>query len=153
VPDDKGATFARIHDLHSTASFAAAAGEALAAFLASAEAGARYVFESHPLQSTVRVLAQLDATETSVLQFWSAYQDRLAAAEVALVYFTEADPRQALSDIMRARGPVWERYVIEACEQYPWMQGRGLCGRAGVLELIAHYQSLLDRLVASWRFQ
>jgi len=153
TPDAKGAAFARIHEVHSASSFAAAALAALAAFLASAEAGICYVFESHPLQSTVRVLAQLDASETAVLQFWSQVQDRLAAAEVALVYFSEPDPRQALGDIMRARGPVWERYMVEACDQYPWMQARGLSGRAGVFELIGQYQSLLERLVAAWRFE
>src|ERR1700744_714162 len=55
-PDQMGAAFADIHEAHSAESFAAAALGKLDAFLASAESGVLYVFESHPIQSTVRVL-------------------------------------------------------------------------------------------------
>ena len=58
-----GAAFADIHEQHSADSFATAALGRLDAFLTRAESGVLYVFESHPIQSTVRVLFQIDAPE------------------------------------------------------------------------------------------
>ena len=49
------------HKVHSAESFAAAALEKLEDFLASAEGGTPYVFQSHLTQSTVRVLLQCEA--------------------------------------------------------------------------------------------
>jgi hypothetical protein len=114
LPDEMGAAFADIHQIHSPCSFADAALEKLEAFLRAAEGDVRYVLESHPMQSTVRVLLQLDVTEAAIKQFWSAFQNRLCFAEPCLVYLQENDPRGALTDTVRARGPAWERYVIDA---------------------------------------
>jgi hypothetical protein len=86
---------------------------------------------------TVRL--QLDAAEVMVLKFWSELQDRLGSVELQLVYFQENDPQQALTDIMRARGPAWERYVVDAFNRYPWMKARGLSGVGGMLEMIGQY--------------
>ena len=62
VPDrGMGAAFGTIHEVHTADSFATMALEKLDAFLEEAGSDVRYVFESHPLQSTVRVLFQLDA--------------------------------------------------------------------------------------------
>ena len=152
VPDEKGAAFADIHEFHSAGSFATAALEKLEGFLASTEGGTCYVFESHPIQSTVRVLLQLDAPEVTVLKFWSELQERLASGEPLLVYFEESEPRQALTDIIRTRGSAWESYVVDAFNRYPWMKARGLSGIGGILEMIAQYSALTDRLVGSWRF-
>jgi hypothetical protein len=69
APDQIGAAFAGIHEKHSADSFPAAALGKLDAFLKSAETDVLYVFESHPIQSTVRVLFQLDAPQTTILQF------------------------------------------------------------------------------------
>src|SRR5215469_4175239 len=60
TPDQMGAAFAGIQEIYSADSFAAAALEKLASFLQGAEHDALYVFESHPIQSTVRVLFQLN---------------------------------------------------------------------------------------------
>ena len=60
-----------------------------------------YVFESHPIQSTVRVLFQLDAPQTTILQFWSDLQDRLAFVQPRLIYFQESNPLQAIKEIAR----------------------------------------------------
>jgi hypothetical protein len=152
VPDEKGAAFAHIHEVHSAASFAAAALERLSAFLESAEVGVTYVFESHPFQSTVRVLMQLDAPESLLMKFWSELQDRLKSADVRLLYFRENDPQQAFSDIMRVRGAAWKNYVVEAVNHYPWTKARGLSGIEGVLKVIEEYSMLINRLLASWRF-
>src|SRR5262245_57085201 len=152
VPDARGAAFADIHEFHSAGSFATAALETLEGFLTSAEGRTSYVFESHPIQSTVRVLLQLDAPETTILEFWSELQDILASGEPQLVYFEESEPRQALTDIIRTRGPAWESYVVDAFNRYPWMKARGLAGIGGILEMIAQYSALMDRLVGSWRF-
>ena len=152
VPDETGAAFPDIHVVHSAASFAAAALEKLSAFLASADVGVPYVFESHPFQSTVRVLMQLDAPEPVLMRFWSEFQDRLKSADVRLLYFRENDPRHALTDIMRVRGTAWENYVVEAVNHYPWTKARGLSGIEGVLKLIDYYSTLMDRLLALWRF-
>jgi hypothetical protein len=152
LPDEKGAAFADIHEIYSAETFAAAALVKLEVFLASTERGTPYIFESHPIQSTVRVLLQLDAAEVMVLKFWSELQDQLGSAELQLVYFQENDPQQALTDIMRARGPAWERYVVNAFNRYPWMKARGLSGVDGMLEMIGQYSALTDRLVALWRF-
>ena len=86
TPDRMGAAFADIHEIHSWGSFAAAALGKLESFLDTAGCDVLYVFESHPIQSTVRVLFQLDAPQTSILKFWSDLQDRLAfrAASVDL---------------------------------------------------------------------
>src|ERR1700761_2463586 len=78
-PDQMGAAFADIHEAHSAESFAAAALGKLDVFLASAESGVLYLFESHPIQSTVRVLFQLDAPEPAISRFWSDLQGRLAS--------------------------------------------------------------------------
>jgi hypothetical protein len=53
-PDRMGAAFADIHEIHSGDSFAAAALGRLGSFLESAGCDVLYVFESHPIQSTVR---------------------------------------------------------------------------------------------------
>jgi energy-coupling factor transporter ATP-binding protein EcfA2 len=92
APDQIGAAFAGIHEVHSAGSFAAAALERLESFLASAGNDVLYVFESHPIQSTVRVLFQLDAPQATILQFWSDLQDRLASVQPRLIYFHESDP-------------------------------------------------------------
>jgi hypothetical protein len=152
VPDEKGAAFAHIHEVHSVASFGAAALERMSAFLGSADVGVPFVFESHPFQSTVRVLMQLDAPEPVLMKFWSELQDRLKSADVRLLYFRENDPRQAFMDIMRVRGTAWENYVIDAFNHYPWTKARGLSGIEGALKVIDQYSMLIERLLASWRF-
>src|SRR5262245_15851381 len=68
-PDPMGAAFPKIHELHSVDSFAAAALDRLDTFLKTTEEGALYVFECHPIQSTVRVLLQLDASESTIERF------------------------------------------------------------------------------------
>ena len=152
VPDENGAAFAHIHEVHSAASFAAAALERLHAFLGSADDDVPYVFESHPFQSTVRVLMQLDAPEPVLMRFWSELQKRLECADVRLLYFRENDPRQAITDIMRVRGVAWQNYVVEAFNHYPWTKARGLSGIEAVFRVIDQYAMLIDRLLASWRF-
>jgi hypothetical protein len=145
--------FGAIHQLHTADSFAARALQKLDAFLEKAGSDVRYVFESHPLQSSaVRVLHQLDAPEPAILKFWSDLQDRLVAAEPWLLYFRESDPGQAMEAIFRARGSAWQAYVVEALSQSPWMRERGLSGVAGVLEMVRHYAAFIDQLVDSWRF-
>jgi hypothetical protein len=111
-----------------------------------------YVFESHPIQSTVRVLFQLNAPQTTILQFWSHLQDRLASVQPRLIYFHESDPLQAFKAINRTRGPAWEGYLVEAFEQSPWMRGRGLSGAEGAQQMIVGYADLVDRLAGLWRF-
>src|SRR5262245_38513787 len=76
IPDRMGAAFADIHEIHSWDSFAATALAKLESFLETVGCDALYVFESHPIQSTVRVLFQLDAPHTTIFQFWSDMQDR-----------------------------------------------------------------------------
>ena len=151
-PDDMGAAFANIHETHSVESFATAALDRLDAFLKTAEHGAPYVFESHPIQSTVRVLLQLDASESAIKEFWFNLQDRLSSVNPRLLYLRESDPRQALLEIIRKRGPAWETYIVEAFNQFPWMKSRGLSGIEGVGELFAQYSAAIDRLLATWRF-
>jgi hypothetical protein len=151
TPDQMGAAFANIHEIHSANSFAAAALERLDSFLESARRDVVYVFESHPIQSTVRVLFQLDAPQTAILQFWSDFQDRLALVQPRLICFQESNAL-ALKAIYRMRGPIWERYLIEAFEQTPWMRARGLSGVEGVDRLLVEYADLVDRLAGLWRF-
>jgi hypothetical protein len=152
APDQIGAAFAGIHEKHSADSFPAAALGKLDAFLKSAETDVLYVFESHPIQSTVRVLFQLDAPQTTILQFWSDLQDRMAFIQPRLIYFHERDPLQAFRQINRMRGPNWERYLTEAFEQSPWMRARSLSGVEGADQMIVAYASLVDRLADVWRF-
>ena len=111
-----------------------------------------YVFESHPIQSTVRVLFQLDAPQTTILQFWSDLQDRLAVVQPRLIYFLERNPLQALKEINRKRGPAWESYLVEAFEQSPWMQARALSGIEGADQMVVAYADLIDQLAELWRF-
>ena len=92
----------------------------LAAFLDTARSDERYVFESHPLQSTVRVLLQMDAPEPVILKFWFDLQDRLAPVEPWLMYFRESDPAQATEALFRKRGLAWQTYAVEALSQSPW---------------------------------
>jgi len=152
APDQIGAAFADIHAIHSADSFAAAALGRLDSFLESAGCDVLYVFESHPIQSTVRVLFQLDAPHTTILQFWSDLQDRLAFIQPRLIYFHERDPLQAFKQINRTRGSTWERYLIEAFEQSPWMRARALSGLEGGDRMIVAYADLVDRLADLWRF-
>jgi hypothetical protein len=152
VPDAVGAAFADIHRLHSAQSFAAAALEKLGAFLQTAEHDVLYVFESHPVQSTVRVLLQMDAPWATIATFWSQLQDSLAPLEPWLLYLRESDPRQAIANTFRARGADWERYVVEAFQQTPWMISRGLSGREGMLFMFVEYGQCMDRLLRLWRF-
>ena len=67
TPDRMGAAFADIHEIHSWDSFAAAALGKLESFLKTAGCDVLYVFESHPIQSTVRVLFQLAVRQTTIL--------------------------------------------------------------------------------------
>jgi hypothetical protein len=152
VPDERGAAFANIHEVHSVESFAAEALAKFEAFVETAEGDVKYVFESHPLQSTVRVLGQLDAPEARVMKFWSDLQDRLEFAKPRLVYFQESDPRQALIDIIRKRGPSWESYIVEAFNRFPWTKARNLSGVEAMLEAFGEYSALIDRLAASWQY-
>jgi len=146
APDRMGAAFADIHEMHSADSVAAAALGRLVSFLESAGCDVLYVFESHPIQSTVRVLFQLDAPQTTILQFWSDLQDRLALVQPRLIYFLESNPLQAMKEIFRMRGPTWESYLIEAFEQSPWMRARALCGVEGADQMLVEYADLIDQL-------
>jgi hypothetical protein len=152
APDRMGAAFADIHEIHSADSFAAAALGRLESFLESAGCDVLYVFESHPIQSTVRVLFQLDAPQTTILQFWSDLQDRLAFVQPRLIYFQESDPLQAIREIARMRGPTWESYLIETLKQSPWMQARALSGIEGADQMLVEYAELIDQLADLWRF-
>ena len=152
VPDERGAAFADIHEVHSIESFALTALAKFEAFLENAEGGVQYVFDSQPLQSTVRVLGQLDAPEAIVMKFWSDLQDRLEYAKPRLVYFQESDPRHALIDIIRKRGPSWESYVVEAFNHFPWSRARNLSGAEAMIEAFGEYSALTDRLVALCRY-
>jgi hypothetical protein len=152
APDQMGAAFAGIHAVHSVDSFAAAALGKLESFLESAGRDVLYVFESHPIQSTVRVLFQLDAPQTTILQFWSGLQNRLASVQPRLIYFQESDPLQAFKEINRKRGPIWENYLIEAFEQSPWMQARALSGLDGADQMFVAYANLVDQLADLWQF-
>ena len=152
TPDRMGAAFANIQEMHSADSFAAAALERLESFLETAGGDVLYVFESHPIQSTARVLFQLDAPETTIWQFWSDLQDRFAFVQPRLIYFQESDPLQAFKQIVRMRGPTWASYVIEAFNQSPWMQARGLSGVEGADQMVGAYADLIDRLADLWRF-
>jgi hypothetical protein len=152
TPDRMGAAFADIHEIHSASSFAAAALGKLESFLESAGHDVLYVFESHPIQSTVRVLFQLDAPQTTILQFWSDLQDRLAVVQPRLIYFQERNPLQALKEINRKRGPTWESYLVEAFEQSPWMRARALSGVEGADQMVVAYADLIDQLAELWRF-
>jgi hypothetical protein len=151
-PDRMGAAFADIHEIHSADSFAAAALGRLESFLESAGCDVLYVFESHPIQSTVRVLFQLDAPQTTILQFWSDLQDRLAFVQPRLIYFQESNPLQAIKEIARMRGPTWESYLIETLKQSPWMQARALSGIEGADQMLVEYAELIDQLADLWRF-
>ena len=151
-PDQMGAAFADIHEAHTAESFAAAALSRLDAFLESAESDVLYVFESHPIQSTVRVLFQLNAPETAISRFWSDLQDRLTAVQPRLIYFGESDPLQAFKQTTQLRGPDWTRYLVEAFEKAPWMQARGLSGVEGGGQMFVAYAKLVDRLTDAWRF-
>jgi hypothetical protein len=152
APDRMGAAFADIHEIHSADSFAAAALGRLQSFLESAGYDVLYVFESHPIQSTVRVLFQLDAPQTTILQFWSDLQDRLAFVQPRLIYFQESNPLQAFKEILRMRGPTWESYLIETFAQSPWMQARTLSGVEGADQMLVEYADLIDQLADLWRF-
>jgi hypothetical protein len=152
APDRMGAAFADIHEIHSADSFAAAALGRLESFLESAGCDVPYVFESHPIQSTVRVLFQLDARQTTILQFWSDLQDRLALVQPRLIYFQESNPLQAIKEIARMRGPIWEGYFIESFNQTPWMRARALSGVEGADRMIVAYADLIDQLADLWRF-
>ena len=85
----------------------------LDAFLENAGSEERYVFESHPFQSTVRVLLQLDASEPAILKFWSDLQDRLALVEPWLLYFRESDPGQAIEVMFQQRGLAFQSYWLK----------------------------------------
>jgi hypothetical protein len=150
--DQMGAAFADIGQMHSADSFAAAALERLDSFLANAARDGLYVFESHPIQSTVRVLFQLDAPEAAILRFWSDLQDRLAAVQPRLIYFEEKNPLQAFKSIAGARGAKWESYLVEAVAQSPWMRARALSGAEGADRMLVAYADLVERLAGSWRF-
>jgi hypothetical protein len=150
--DPKGAAFADIHQMHSADSFAAAALGRLDSFLEDAGHNRLYVFESHPIQSTVRVLFQLNTPETRIWQFWSDLQDRLAVVQPRLIYFQERNPLEAFKEINRKRGPTWERYLLEAFEQSPWMRSRGLSGMEGADRLAVAYGELIEGLAELWRF-
>jgi hypothetical protein len=152
TPDQMGAAFASIHETHSADSFAAAALSRLDSFLKDAEHDVLHVFESHPIQSTVRVLLQLDAPQTMILQFWLDLQSRLAVAQPRLIYFRERDPLQALKEINRKRGPIWEGYLVQAFEQSPWMKARALSGIEGANQMFVAYAGLVDQLADLWRF-
>ena len=152
TPDRMGAAFADIHKIHSADSFAAAALGRLESFLESAGRDVLYVFESHPIQSTVRVLFQLDAPQATILQFWSDLQDRLAFGEPRLIYFQETNPLQAIKEINRMRGPAWESYLTESFAQSPWMQARALSGVEGAHKMLVEYADLIDQLAGLWRF-
>lgn len=152
TPDPMGAAFADIHVRHSVDSFAAAALGRLESFLESAGHDVLYVFESHPIQSTVRLLFQLDAPQTTIMQFWSDLQNRLAVVQPRLIYFQERDPLQALKDINRKRGPTWESYLVEAVEQSPWMKARALSGNEGAHQMLVAYADLVNQLADLWRF-
>jgi hypothetical protein len=152
VPDEQGAAFADIHEVHSAESFALMALQKLEDFLNTPKEAVQYVFESHPMQSTVRVLVQLNAPETTIMNFWSGLQDLLECAQPRLLYFHENDPRQALKEIIGKRGPTWENYVVDAVSRYPWTKARNLSGSDALFAAIEEYSRLMDRLVASWRF-
>jgi hypothetical protein len=152
APDPQGAAFADIHESHSWSSFSVAALGKMDSFLANAGPGELYVFESHPIQSTARVLFQLDAPHTAILQFWSDLQGRLAVVQPRLIYFQEGDPLQAVTGIARARGPAWEAYLVEALKQSPWIRARALSGIEGVKQMLVEYARLSDHLAGLWRF-
>ena len=98
------------------------------------------------------MLFQLDAPQTTILQFWSDLQDRLAVVQPRLIYFQESNPLQHMKEIVRARGPTWESYLIESLKQSPWMQARALSGVEGAYQMLGEYAHLIDQLANLWRF-
>jgi len=94
----------------------------------------------------------MDAPQTTILQFWSDLQDRLAVVQPRLIYFQERNPLQALKEINRKRGPTWESYLVEALEQSPWMRARALSGLEGADQMVVAYADLIDQLAEQWRF-
>lgn len=152
TPDPVGAGFADIHETHSADSFAAAALRKLEGFLETAGDDVLYIFESHPIQSTVRVLFQLDAPRMTILSFWSDFQERLKYVRARLVCFQETDPLEAMSEIARKRDPTWKNYLIELTERSPWMQSRALSGLEGMDQMLVEYANLIDHLVNLWRY-
>ncbi|UPK37375.1 hypothetical protein IVB18_08780 [Bradyrhizobium sp. 186] len=152
TPDPVGAGFADIHETHSADSFAAAALRKLESFLETAGGDVLHVFESHPIQSTVRVLFQLDAPRMTILHFWSDLQERLGYVQARLIYFRENNPLEAISEIARKRDPTWKSYLIELTQRSPWMQSRALSGLEGVDQMLVEYANLVDQLVDLWRY-
>jgi hypothetical protein len=86
------------------------------------------------------------------LRFWSDLQDRLAVVQPRLIYFQERNPVQAMKEINRKRGPVWESYLVEALAQSPWMRARAVSGVEGADQMLVAYADLIDQLADLWRF-
>jgi hypothetical protein len=63
-----------------------------------------------------------------------------------------SNPLQAIKEINRKRGQIWESYLIESFKQTPWMQARALSGVEGADQMIVEYADLIDRLADLWRF-
>ncbi|WP_407112867.1 hypothetical protein [Bradyrhizobium sp. LMG 9283] len=152
TPDPVGAGFVDIHETHSADSFAAAALRKLEYFLETTGDDTLYVFESHPIQSTVRVLFQLGAPRMTISHFWLHFQERLEYVQAGLIYFQENNPLEAISEIARKRDPTWKSYLIELTQRSPWMQSRALSGLEGVDQMLVEYASLVDHLVDLWRY-
>jgi hypothetical protein len=153
APDRMGAAFADIHKIHSGDSFAAAALGRLESFLESAGCDVLYVFESHPIyRARFGCFFSWTRRLRRCCGFGRILQDRLASAQSRLIYFRESNPLQAMKEIARKRGPIWESYLIEALKQSPWMQARALSGAEGAYEMLVEYANVINRLADLWRF-
>jgi hypothetical protein len=149
--DPEGAAFADVHLRFTPDAFAQQSLEKYQALRHFPFEGA-LIFESFPIQSHIRVLLQMDAGEECISRFWSNLQDALEPLQPALIFFEESDPEAALRRIIEHRGQRWGEYIVGALQQSPYATARGLRGLEGILQLMSDYNTLMNTLVTTWRF-
>ena len=148
--DPQGAAFADAHIIFNIQGFAHQSLQKYKDLPYSLKADTTTIFESFPMQSHVRVLMQMNADQSMIMQFWSDIQSALKPLAPALVYFEESDPESALKRIIEIRGAKWREYISSALEQSPYATARNLKGIDGIIRMMCDYNTLTQELFKTW---
>jgi hypothetical protein len=106
------------------------------------------VVESYPIQSSVRLLCQLDADPSRIRDYARQVNELIAPLAPVLVYLDSRDAIETLQTVGLVRGEAWMAYAIAVMTNCPYAWNRHLSGLEGAVEMVRAYQHVVEELLA-----
>jgi hypothetical protein len=144
--EDDVAEFAAIYE-HSPEEVAERCEAAWSTFAATAAPGL-HVVESHPFQSAVRLLLQMDAERPLFRRFMEAVEAVSVPLAPRLLLLRSPNGIEDFGEVMDARGDEWAAAISLFVERTPWARNRGLVGSEATFGFMHDYAEILDDLLA-----